>query len=131
MFACQEEPSPSLKQSSSSTIAQQSETLTPSQASRHVGSQATVCGLVVSTNYATGSNGKPTFLNFDKPYPNHPFAVVIWGNDRPKFPPNPERYYLNKPLCATGLIESYKGKPEITAHTSTHLVDEFPLTIDD
>ena len=125
LLACQEEPSPSLKQSSSSTIAEQSESLSTSQASKYVGSRATVCGQIVGTNYATGSKGKPTFLNFDKPYPSHPFAVVIWGNDRSKFPSNPENYYLNKPLCATGLIESYKGKPEITARNSSQ------LTIDD
>ena len=36
-------------------------------AQNHIGEKATVCGEVVSTHYASSSNGEPTFLN---PYPN-------------------------------------------------------------
>ena len=32
-------------------------------AADHVGERGTICGPVVDTRYATGSNGKPTFLN--------------------------------------------------------------------
>ena len=85
------------------------------QAANHIGERATVCGPVVDTRYATSSKGQPTFLNFDRPYPNHPFVVVIWGSDRSKFPSNPERHYQGKDVCATGLIERYNGKPEIVA----------------
>jgi len=84
-------------------------------ASNHVGERGTVCGPVVDTRYATGSKGKPTFLNFDRAYPNHTMVVVIWGSDRGDFPGNPETYYKGKDVCATGLIESYKGKPKIVA----------------
>jgi hypothetical protein len=28
-----------------------------------------------------GSKGKPTFINFDKPYPNQDFTVMIWDDD--------------------------------------------------
>ena len=93
----------------------------PSEASRHVGSRKTVCGPIVDTRYATSSNGKPTFLNFDKAYPNHPFVVVIWGSDRGKFPDKPERHYKGSNVCASGLIESYKGKPQIIARSGSQL----------
>ncbi|MBI4299120.1 MAG: hypothetical protein HY666_05095 [Chloroflexi bacterium] len=92
------------------------------QAAAHMGERATVCGPVVDTRYATGSKGRPTFLNFDRPYPNHTFVVLIWESDRGNFPSNPESYYKGKQVCATGLIESYQGKPEIIAKTGSQLV---------
>ena len=92
-----------------------------SQAASHVGERGTVCGPVVDTRYATGSRGKPTFLNFDRPYPNHIFTVVIWGSDRGNFPSRPETYYRGKEVCATGLIETYQGKPQIIARNGSQL----------
>jgi hypothetical protein len=89
-------------------------TLTAAEASKHVGEQGTVCGKVVSTVYAESSRGKPTFLNFDQPYPNQIFTVLIWGSDRSKFD-EPETAYRGKHVCATGKISSFKGVPEIVA----------------
>ena len=40
---------------------------------------------VASAHYAERSKGQPTFINLDKPYPNAPFTVLIWGSDRGKF----------------------------------------------
>ena len=92
------------------------------QAAAHIGERGTVCGPVVDTRYATTSNGKPTFLNFDRAYPNHTFVVVIWDSDRGNFPARPESHYKGKEVCATGLIESYQGKPEIIAKSGSQLV---------
>lgn len=96
-------------------------TIASAQASTHIGERGTVCGLVVDTRYATGSRGSPTFLNFDRPYPNHPFVVVIWGSDRGKFPASPESHYKNEQVCATGLIESYQGKPQVISRAASQL----------
>ncbi len=40
--------------------------LTPSEAAKHIGESATVCGVVASIHTATGSKGSPTFVNLDK-----------------------------------------------------------------
>ncbi len=72
----------------------------------------TVEGDIVRTYYARGSKGQPTFLNFHDPYEGY-FTAVIWGDDRGKFPPNPESYYLYKKVRVKGKIEIYKGAPEI------------------
>src|SRR5207244_13494320 len=80
--------------------------LTATQAKDHVGETATVCGMVASATFAARSKGAPTFLNLDKPYPNHIFTVVIWGRDRPKFH-QPEVLYLDKRLCVTGNIKIF------------------------
>jgi DNA/RNA endonuclease YhcR with UshA esterase domain len=88
--------------------------LTASEAKEHFGETATVCGEVVSTRYADSTNGQPTFLNLDKPYPNQVFTVVVWGNNRSKFGA-PENDYKGKRICITGKITAYAGLPEIFA----------------
>jgi hypothetical protein len=95
--------------------------LTPDQAPLHIGETATVCGVVVSTRYAAGTKGQPTFLNFDLPYPRQIFSVVIWGNDRPKFG-TPETTLMNKRACASGTIQSFRGKAEIIVTDLRQLV---------
>jgi hypothetical protein len=47
-----------------------------SEAYSHVGETVTVCGKVTGVHYAANSEGKPTFINFDKPYPNQDFTVM-------------------------------------------------------
>jgi hypothetical protein len=48
--------------------------------SSHAGETATVCGTVTGVHYAASSKGMPTFINFDKPYPNQDFTVMIWDD---------------------------------------------------
>ncbi|MCS7157101.1 MAG: DNA-binding protein [Blastocatellia bacterium] len=81
-------------------------------AKEYIGKEATVCGTVVSARYAAVSRGSPTFLNFERPYPDQVFTVVIWGSDRAKFG-KPEVEYKGKRVCVTGKIESYRGVPQI------------------
>lgn len=88
--------------------------LTAAEARKHVGENATVCGLVVDVHFASGSKGLPTFVNLDKPYPNQIFTVLIWGDDLPKFTENPAKWQGRK-VCATGTISEYRGSPEIVA----------------
>jgi len=95
-------------------------TLTATEARDHVGDQATVCGKVVSTRYAESSRGSPTFLNFEQPYPNQIFTVVIWGADRSKFG-DPESAYRGKRVCVFGKISAYKGVPEVIASEATQI----------
>jgi hypothetical protein len=56
-----------------------------SEASSHVGEAATVCGKVTGVHYAANSKGKPTFINFDKPYPSQDFTIMIWDDERAAF----------------------------------------------
>ena len=93
---------------------------TPEQAKAHLSELATICGTVASAKYASSSRGQPTFLNLDRPYPQQIFTVVIWGTDRPKFG-TPETEYLGKRICVTGLIESYRGTPEIIVKEKSQL----------
>lgn len=87
-------------------------TLSAAQAGDHVGEQARVCGITVSTRYAESSNGSPTFLNLDRPYPDQIFTALVWGEDRDKFRTPPETLEGRK-ICVDGVISTHKGRPQI------------------
>jgi DNA/RNA endonuclease YhcR with UshA esterase domain len=96
------------------TLQAQTKKLTTAEAKDHVGDRATVCGKVASTHYAQSSNGEPTFLNLDEPYPKEVFTILIWGSDREKLG-TPEDEYKALRVCVTGKLTSYRGRPEIVA----------------
>jgi len=90
----------------------------------HIGEYSIVCGPVVGSHYASSSNGQPTFLNLGRDFPDiDRFTVVIWGDDRERFPPEPEQFYLGKIICVTGRIEVYAGTAEIIAADPSVLVE--------
>ena len=92
------------------------------EAKDHIGDRLKVCGPVVDSYWASGSSGKPTFLNIGEPYPNPDrFTVVIWIDNRANFPQPPEDYYLGKTICVTGLIVPYKGSAQIEAQSPTQI----------
>jgi hypothetical protein len=93
-------------------VAAHAVSLSPEQATDHVGETATVCGLVVSTTYLPQAPQAPTFLDLGKPFPNQVFSAIIFGSDRPKFG-TPETSMRNNPICVTGTIFLYQGKPKI------------------
>ena len=88
------------------------ETISASDAAMFIGQQKTVCDTVASAHHATRSKGQPTFLNLGKPYPNQVFTVLVWGSDRSRFEKPPETL-SGKEICVTGMIQSFRGRPEI------------------
>ena len=99
--------------------------ISSAQAKDHVGETATVCGKVVDSRYLeTGSH--VTFLNFDKPYPNQIFTVLIWGSDRYKFG-EPDKSLKGKNICVTGKVTEYRGVPEIVTSTTEQIQSEVKI----
>jgi hypothetical protein len=84
----------------------------------HIGEKATVCGTVASERTASSSRGQPTFINLDAAYPHQVFTILIWGEDRPKVGTLPRQ---GSRACATGLIQDYRGVPEIVVRTAAQL----------
>lgn len=93
----------------------------PYEAEGFVGQRTTVCGVVVDASYRPDVNSDPTFLNFAEPFPDAPFVVVVWGEDRPAFDPPPEEEFLNEFTCVFGLIALHDGRPEIKATSPEQL----------
>jgi hypothetical protein len=92
-------------------------------ARQRINEDAKVCGFVAQTRYAESATGQPTFLNFDKPYPDEVFSAVIWGGaaERAKFQEPPEVLYVRRNVCVTGRIELYEGKPQIVVRNPAQL----------
>ncbi len=118
VIACDQPPPPDEKELPSYAI-------TWNEAKYHIGERTTVYGPVVDTHWASGSKGKPTFLNIGEPYPDpNRFTVVIWIDYRANFPQSPEDYYLGKTIYVTGLIIEYNGIPEIEVQTPTQIQEQ-------
>ncbi len=94
------------------------QTVSAPEAKNHIGEKATVCGKVASERTATSSRGEPTFINLDAPYPNQVFTILIWGEDRLKVGTLPNE---GSRVCATGMIQEYRGVPEIVVRGSGQL----------
>lgn len=85
------------------------------EASEHAGTYAEVCGRVESADFITQIDGEPTFLNLGRPYPDQPFTVVIWGEDRNRWRTPPDEQFLTREICVTGEIRMHRGVPQIRA----------------
>ena len=86
--------------------------LSTSEASQHAGERVTVCGAIRSKRTVSRARGRPTFVDLDGTYPNVPFTVLIWGEDAAKVGELPASGHL----CVSGVIEIYRGRPEIILH---------------
>jgi len=85
------------------------------------GRVATVRGFVVSTKYASYSNGSPTFLDLGAAYPSsRRFTVVIWGRNRANFR-TPESRYYRRTICVRGLIARYDDHYQIEAQSRSQI----------
>ena len=90
--------------------------ITAAEAKDHVGERATVCGKVVGIHYTVSSRGRKIFLDLDVAFPNHIFSILVWlDTARSRFANKDTNTYDKKDVCITGLIKSYKGRPEIVA----------------
>ncbi|MEX0995197.1 MAG: hypothetical protein WD599_06670, partial [Balneolaceae bacterium] len=79
--------------------------ISAAEASNYIGAVAEVCGRVVSADFISQLEGRPTFLNLDRAYPDQPFTAVIWESDRNKWQAPPEQLYNNRRICVSGRIQ--------------------------
>jgi len=86
-----------------------------SEAINYIGRTAEVCGAVASVSFLSDITGQPTFINFDEPYPDQTFTVVIWGENRHSWHHPPEDLYENREICVSGRIRLHEGSPQIIA----------------
>lgn len=85
--------------------------MTPSQAAAAgPGQITTVCGVVVEGGSAP-AGGVLLHLGDAGKQSKSGFAVLIEAEDRTEFPPSPEKVYLGKRVCATGMLRAAEGLP--------------------
>lgn len=100
-----------------STIA--SDFLRANEAGKFIGERKTVCGEVAQYRFSAQSNGSPTFINLDEPFPNQIFTVVVWGRDKERV--GPDKYTKGKSICVEGTIAVYDGIPQIVIRNSEQI----------
>jgi len=82
------------------------------EALAHAGEYAMVCGVIADARHVRNARGEPTYLNFDKPYPDQDFTAIVWGRDRKRFDPAPETL-VGRKACVYGKVERYQGKAQM------------------
>jgi DNA/RNA endonuclease YhcR with UshA esterase domain len=89
--------------------------ITTKEAKDHVGETLTVSGKVFDV--FTSNKGR-TLINFDDKYPNQTFTVVINSENNIDF----SSIKTGSILTVSGLIESYKDKPEIIIKSQDQII---------
>jgi hypothetical protein len=90
-------------------------------ASNYVNDSVIVCSKIYGGKFLEILKGSPTFLDVGAEYPNALLTLVIWGDVRKKFHQAPELLF-NKDVCIYGVIEMYKGKPEIVIKNENQIL---------
>ena len=84
------------------------------EADAHIGESTIVCGEVIQISQTS----KATYINFGGIYPKHKFSAVIWSNN---IMPTSE----GSNICITGLVESYKGVPQIVIRSVENQISSY------
>jgi len=93
-----------------------SDAIRPENAKNHLDSEVQVCGQVTSTEFASTSKNKPTFINMEKANPDHDFTIVIWGDTREILGYAPDVLLDQMEVCVTGEVELHEGKPQLVVN---------------
>lgn len=100
------------------------DTIAASETARHISQQAIVKAKVVTVFYAEKVQGKPTYLNLKKKFPNNPMAVVIYKEDLTKLKINANDYKGKTIIVKRKMIEvPYENgkKPCIRIYNSNQI----------
>jgi len=90
-------------------------------ASKYVNDSVIICSKIYSGKFLEKVKGSPTLLDVDAKYPNARLTLVIWSDVRKQFNHAPELLY-NKDVCIYGVIEMYKGKPQIVVKSENQIL---------
>lgn len=98
----------------------QARVVTPAEAAGMVGKAVTVCGRVAGTRFLERGN-RLTFLNFDRPFPEHSFTAVVLVSVRAQMRVPPEDRFLDQQVCVKGTVATFKEQPQIVVASLTQI----------
>ena len=90
-------------------------TIGSAEAAKWIGKQVVVTGVVAQVS----ARPSITFLNFDKRYPDSPFAAIIRSKNTNEFENLPA--LRGKAVSVKGEIKNYNGKPEMELTNKSQL----------
>ncbi|WP_170985025.1 hypothetical protein [Roseomonas sp. AR75] len=86
------------------------------QAKTHIGEIRAVCGHVAEIKEISAG----LFINFDRPYPQETFSIVIWREKMSDV--GRLDIWRGRHLCVSGLIRTYRNKPRIEVARREQLI---------
>ncbi len=101
------------------------DSITPAEAAENVGKNIKVCGKVEEIRQEPEIKEDPYLLNFDSTHPDVLFFALVRSAFQYRvgdWPANPETFYLDKNVCASGVIQVWRDIPFITAGHDYQLV---------
>ena len=93
----------------------------PEEATKHKGDTVSVIGFVTHVKYVIHKKGSRTLITLMTKDSKQPLTLLVCSPDRAKFLEAPETTYLNQYVQVSGLIEIYKGKPQIILHSEKQI----------
>lgn len=90
------------------------------KAAYYMGKNVEVCGKVLQVKNVK----KQTYLNLDGRYPQQKLAVLVWNDDLNQIVNKIGRLdkLENSRICVTGIVDSYKGNPQIILKESNNIL---------
>ena len=89
---------------------------------QHIGNTVSVHGPVMAVTQKEGIRGNPTWIEVGAAYPTPSrLKVVIWIEDKPRFPMVLPGLLDGKNVCITGLVTDYKGVAQIVMRDAGQL----------
>ncbi|MDQ3279341.1 MAG: energy transducer TonB [Bacteroidota bacterium] len=97
----------------------------------HIGDSVEFCSRVYKTRYFEGSAGGPTLLDVQANFSDPIVNVVILEKDRQKFNSAPEKKYLNKDVCISGVVTLRNNIPYLVVHDREQIKVTSPIDLAD
>lgn len=89
---------------------------------QHIGNTVSVRGPVMAVTQKEGIRGNPTWIEVGAAYPNPKrLKVIIWIEDKPRFPMVMPGMLDGRYVCITGLVTDYKGVAQIVMRDAGQL----------
>ncbi len=90
------------------------------QARANIGRTVAVVGPLMKVTTPNTVQGNPTWIDIGGVFPStQRLSVIIWGDKKNEFPSVSSGQLVGRSVCIIGLIESYKGNPQIVMTTAS------------
>lgn len=100
-----------------------------SDINKYIGDSVQFCSKIYNARYFEGSENAPTLLdvqsNFSDPFIN----AVVLKEDRKNFSNIPEKLYLNKDVCLSGVVTLRNNIPYLVIHDKSQVKVKTPISL--
>lgn len=92
------------------------------QAKQYIGQTVAMIGPMMRVTSRDNVRGNPTWIDIGAVYPNtQRLVLVIWGAQKANFPTITTGDLIGKNICVIGLVQDYKGTPQIELKAASQL----------